>query len=189
MGPARRWRGDCAHRGCISHWDGRVVPPGDRSAGRLTRSVIPFRASEGWPGPVLTNDARAVRSWCEPLRAHRHSGVRPRRRADIVRSVDASGWIYRAIPRRQLEGLGDDGAAPSTGYFAITEDRNHVANSNRIAFWVESDAEVDRIAEVVHRAGAVDLSGPKSMPYSPGYYAAFFADPSGNRLEVYVRPE
>ncbi len=78
---------------------------------------------------------------------------------------------------------------PSTGYFAITEDRDHVANSNRIAFWVESDAEVDRIAEVVHRAGAVDLSGPKSMPYSPGYYAVFFADPSGNRLEVYVRPE
>jgi catechol 2,3-dioxygenase-like lactoylglutathione lyase family enzyme len=78
---------------------------------------------------------------------------------------------------------------PSTGYFAITEDRNHVANSNRIAFWVESDAEVDRIAEVVHRAGAVELSGPKSMPYSPGYYAAFFADPSGNRLEIYVRPE
>jgi hypothetical protein len=26
------------------------------------------------------------------------------------------------------------------------------------------------------------------MPYGPGYYAAFFADPSGNRLEVYVRP-
>jgi catechol-2,3-dioxygenase len=26
------------------------------------------------------------------------------------------------------------------------------------------------------------------MPYGPGYYAVFFADPSGNRLEVYVRP-
>jgi catechol 2,3-dioxygenase-like lactoylglutathione lyase family enzyme len=78
---------------------------------------------------------------------------------------------------------------PSTAYFAITEERDHVSNSNRVAFWVESATEVDRIAEVARKAGAVDLSGPKSMRYSPGYYAAFFADPSGNRLEVYVRPE
>jgi catechol 2,3-dioxygenase-like lactoylglutathione lyase family enzyme len=78
---------------------------------------------------------------------------------------------------------------PSTGYFAIVEERDHTANSNRIAFWVESAAEVDRVAEIAGRAGAVELSGPKPMPYGPGYYAAFFADPSGNRLEVYVRPE
>ena len=78
---------------------------------------------------------------------------------------------------------------PSTGYFAITEERDHVPNSNRIAFWVESAAEVDRVAEVAREAGAADLSGPKVMPYAPGYYAAYFADPSGNRLEVSVRPE
>jgi hypothetical protein len=30
--------------------------------------------------------------------------------------------------------------------------------------------------------------GPNPMPYGPGYYAVFFADPSGNPLEVYVRP-
>jgi hypothetical protein len=30
---------------------------------------------------------------------------------------------------------------------------------------------------------------PKEMPYGPGYYAIFFADPSGNLLEVYFRPE
>jgi catechol 2,3-dioxygenase-like lactoylglutathione lyase family enzyme len=78
---------------------------------------------------------------------------------------------------------------PGTAYFAITEEVGHVANSNRIAFWVESPTEVDRVAEVARLAGAADLSGPKPMPYGPGYYAAFFADPSGNRLEVYVRPE
>ena len=78
---------------------------------------------------------------------------------------------------------------PSTAYFAITEEPGHVANSNRIAFWVESAAEVDRVTEIARRAGASDLSGPKPMSYGPGYYASFFADPSGNRLEVYVRPE
>jgi catechol 2,3-dioxygenase-like lactoylglutathione lyase family enzyme len=77
---------------------------------------------------------------------------------------------------------------PSTSYFAITEEAAHVPNGNRIAFWVESAAEVDRIAEVARRAGAVDMSGPKAMPYGPGYYAAYFADPSGNRIEIYVRP-
>jgi catechol 2,3-dioxygenase-like lactoylglutathione lyase family enzyme len=78
---------------------------------------------------------------------------------------------------------------PSTAYFAITEEPGHVANSNRIAFWVTSEDEVDRVTEVARNAGASDVSGPKPMPYSPGYYASFFADPSGNRLEVYVRPE
>ena len=78
---------------------------------------------------------------------------------------------------------------PSTAYFAITKDRSHAANSNRIAFWVASNVEVDRITEIALSAGAADLSGPKQMPYSPGYYASFFADPSGNRLELYVRPE
>jgi catechol 2,3-dioxygenase-like lactoylglutathione lyase family enzyme len=78
---------------------------------------------------------------------------------------------------------------PSTAYFAITEERKHRANDNRIAFRVDSSAEVDRLAEVAGRAGAAELSGPKPMPYGPDYYAVFFADPSGNRLEIYVRPE
>lgn len=77
---------------------------------------------------------------------------------------------------------------PSTAYFAVTEERGHVPNANRVAFWVGSAADVDRVAEVARDAGARELSGPKPMPYSPGYYAVFFADPSGNRLEVYVRP-
>lgn len=78
---------------------------------------------------------------------------------------------------------------PSTVYFGIVESGDHVANENRIAFRVGEAAEVDRIAEVARDAGATELSGPKPMPYGPGYYAVFFADPSGNRLEVYVRPE
>jgi catechol 2,3-dioxygenase-like lactoylglutathione lyase family enzyme len=80
-------------------------------------------------------------------------------------------------------------ALPVTAYFGVTEERGHVGNSNRIAFSVETAAEVDRVADVARRAGAQDLSGPKPMPYSTGYYAAFFADPAGNLLEVYVRPE
>jgi catechol 2,3-dioxygenase-like lactoylglutathione lyase family enzyme len=82
-----------------------------------------------------------------------------------------------------------DDPLPSTAYFGITEDRGHVPNANRIAFWVATPEDVERVAKVARDAGAVEMSGPKPMPYGPGYYAAFFADPSGNRLEVYVRPE
>ena len=78
---------------------------------------------------------------------------------------------------------------PWTAYFGITESAAHAANENRIAFAVGSRDEVDRVAAIVREAGALELSGPKEMPYGPGYYAIFFADPSGNRLEVYYRPE
>jgi catechol 2,3-dioxygenase-like lactoylglutathione lyase family enzyme len=77
---------------------------------------------------------------------------------------------------------------PSTAYFAIVESGSHVANESRIAFWVPTPEDVDRLAALARDAGATQLSGPKLMPYGPGYYAVFFADPSDNRLEIYHRP-
>jgi catechol 2,3-dioxygenase-like lactoylglutathione lyase family enzyme len=79
-------------------------------------------------------------------------------------------------------------ALPGASYFGIIESPQHVPNENRIAFWAASPEEVDRFAELVRNAGATELSGPKEMPYTPGYYAVYFADPSGNRYEIYVRP-
>jgi catechol 2,3-dioxygenase-like lactoylglutathione lyase family enzyme len=76
---------------------------------------------------------------------------------------------------------------PATAYFGITESPGHVPNESRIAFWAAEPTEVDRIAAVVENAGGRDLSGPKPMPYGPDYYAVFFADPCGNRFEVYFR--
>ena len=54
-------------------------------------------------------------------------------------------------------------------------------NENRIAFVVGSREEVDAVAALVDAPA-------KEMPYGPGYYAVFFDDPAGNRLEVYIRP-
>lgn len=69
-----------------------------------------------------------------------------------------------------------------TEFFGVTESPDHVANQTRIAFWAESVSEVDRLSEVVQRAGACNVEGP--LHYEPGYYAVFFEDPCGNRLEV-----
>ena len=61
-------------------------------------------------------------------------------------------------------------------------------NANRIAFWAESRDDVDGVAAVAREAGAAVESGPRDCPeYGAGYYAFFFQDPSGNRLEVVYR--
>ena len=78
---------------------------------------------------------------------------------------------------------------PGTAYFGVTESLGHLPNENRIAFWVASREDVERVAAVAKDSGGLELSGPKEMPYGPGYHAVYFTDPSGNRFEVYVRPE
>lgn len=40
---------------------------------------------------------------------------------------------------------------PVTAYFGITQAREHVANDHRIALWLGSPAEVDRLAEISSR--------------------------------------
>ena len=73
-------------------------------------------------------------------------------------------------------------------FFCFQEDKNHRPNSTRIAFWADSREEVDRLATLVRDAGGNALEGPEiCVDYSPGYYAFFFEDPDGNRLEICCR--
>jgi catechol 2,3-dioxygenase-like lactoylglutathione lyase family enzyme len=59
----------------------------------------------------------------------------------------------------------------------------------RIAFAAESQEEVDRAYEAAASMGALALEPPALCPeYFPDYYAAFFSDPDGNRLEVAYGP-
>ena len=79
------------------------------------------------------------------------------------------------------------GAGP-VEFFGFTEEAKHLPNDNRIAFWAESRAEVGRLAEVVRQAGGLNVEGPALWrEYSSGYYAVFFEDPSGNKLEICCR--
>jgi catechol 2,3-dioxygenase-like lactoylglutathione lyase family enzyme len=75
-------------------------------------------------------------------------------------------------------------------FFGFTEDPQHQPNGNRMAFWADSRSEVDEIAELLRRIGAQKLEGPElCKEYSPGYYAVFFEDPDGNKLEVCCRQQ
>ena len=81
-----------------------------------------------------------------------------------------------------------EGEFPSVPYFGFTREPDHRPNATRIAFWVSSTREVDRLAQVVGSAGGRNVSGPKACPeYSSTYYAVFFEDPSGNKLEICFR--
>lgn len=73
-------------------------------------------------------------------------------------------------------------------FFGFTEDRQHQPNGTRIAFWADTRDEVDRIAQLVREIGGRTLEGPEiCQGYSPGYYAFFFEDLDGNKLEICCR--
>ncbi len=89
-------------------------------------------------------------------------------------------WVSYESPRQ---------GAAVTEFFGFTHDPNHTPNGTRIAFWAETREEVDRVAEVARKAGALNIEGPE-LYAEPGYYAVFFEDPDGNKLEVcYRQPE
>lgn len=89
----------------------------------------------------------------------------------FTRDAEVEGWF-------QMEG----GHGVVTEFFGITESSGHVPNENRIAFWAESVAEVDRLSAIALQAGARNVEGPAFE--TPSYYAVFFDDPCGNRLEI-----
>ncbi len=81
-----------------------------------------------------------------------------------------------------------EGDVPSVAHYGIIEDPAHAPNLNRIAFWAPTRDEVDRLARVAAGAGARVTDGPRDCPeYGEGWYAVYFEDPSGNRLEVVYR--
>lgn len=80
------------------------------------------------------------------------------------------------------------GGDRASAFFCFTEDRHHRPNGTRISFWADTRAEVDRIAALVREIGGKTLEGPELCEeYSPGYYAFFFEDPDGNKLEICFR--
>lgn len=55
---------------------------------------------------------------------------------------------------------------------------------HHVAFEVESRAVVDDRAAWLRARGAEIESGPEEYDYRPGYYAVFFYDPDGIKLEI-----
>lgn len=59
---------------------------------------------------------------------------------------------------------------------------------HHVCFDVRSREVVDERARWLHDMGAAIGSGPAEYDYTPGYYAVFFYDPDGLKLELLHRP-
>jgi catechol 2,3-dioxygenase-like lactoylglutathione lyase family enzyme len=59
---------------------------------------------------------------------------------------------------------------------------------HHVCFDVASPEVVDERAEWLAGQGAEIESGPREYDYTPGYYAVFFLDPDGIKLELLHRP-
>lgn len=60
---------------------------------------------------------------------------------------------------------------------------------HHLAFRAESRADIDALYALLKRIGANVLDAPAEYPqYSAGYYAVFFTDPDGLKLEFVFKP-
>ena len=101
----------------------------------------------------------------------------------------------RGHPHRREEGqvliFAGDGFMFSV-WEAYAEHRNNKfidynIGLHHFAFQAESRQAVDDLYETVKKLGAEIVNPPQEYDYVPGYYAVFFRDPEGIRLEyVYI---
>jgi len=110
---------------------------------------------------------------------------------DVAQAREFYGWL---MPRLGYPGVqhwdggsgwcGDGGSfwiKSAVGRDTFSKDRVGLCE---IAFRAESRADVDRLADELAARGARILDPPREYDYTPGYYAVFFADPDGIKLEL-----
>jgi catechol 2,3-dioxygenase-like lactoylglutathione lyase family enzyme len=131
--------------------------------------------------------ASFMENWPMSARLFDHIDLRVRNRGTAQRFYEkllpAIG--FRIDKSGEEWGLFEAEGDKAVDFFGFTEDADHRPNGSRIAFWAPSRTAVDKVAEVVREAGGKKIEGPElCRDYSPGYYAVFFEDPDGNKLEV-----
>ena len=100
------------------------------------------------------------------------------------RGRSAAGWIDWDV--------GAPHCAPSIGIRQAMSDRRHDRHScglHHLAWVAGSRNDVDRLHGLLVGLGATILDPPADYPqYRDGYYALFFADPDGLKLEFAYTP-
>ena len=72
--------------------------------------------------------------------------------------------------------------------FRADQFHQHRVGLCEIAFAGDSRRQVDELAAEIERHGGGVTDAPRQYDYVPGYYAVFFTDPDGLKLEVVHRP-
>jgi glyoxylase I family protein len=77
---------------------------------------------------------------------------------------------------------------PSKGEFARRLHDRNAPGFNHMAFIAESRSDVEKMYALIKRMEATVLDAPAEYPYSPGYFAVYFTDPDGLKLEFAYAP-
>jgi catechol 2,3-dioxygenase-like lactoylglutathione lyase family enzyme len=84
-----------------------------------------------------------------------------------------------------------DGGVFGIGLHVARSERRHDRYStglHHLALNAASRDEVDAFHAMLVREGLTVLDAPAEYDYTPGYYAVFFADPDGLKLELVYEP-
>lgn len=73
---------------------------------------------------------------------------------------------------------------PSNSEFRADRFHRHRVGLCEIAFSAESREQIDNLAKQISANGGRVTDLPKEYDYVPGYYAVFFTDPDGMKLEL-----
>ena len=123
----------------------------------------------------------------------------PRESCDFYDAV--LGHMGYRLVREDERGFDWELQAPGAGFASIGIMRASAAGRglrhdryspglHHTAFTASSRADVDALHKLLRRIGATVLDPPADYPqYGNGYYAVFFADPDGIKLEYVFTPK
>ena len=94
---------------------------------------------------------------------------------------DVPVWVHRDMKPRLSIGLHQASQD-------VAHDRRN-PGLHHLAFHASSRGEVDRLHQLLCDIGATILDAPAEYDYTAGYYAVFFADPGGIKLEIAYEPD
>ena len=77
---------------------------------------------------------------------------------------------------------------PSKGEFSHRVHDRNAPGFNHMAFYAEDRADIEAMHRLLSEMGATILDPPAEYPYSPGYFAVYFADPDGLKFEFAYLP-
>ena len=99
---------------------------------------------------------------------------------------DARGFDYDCTGPGPFTSIG---IVKAVGEGATRTHDRYSPGLHHVAWHAESRTDVDRLHHLLKKIGAKILDAPADYPqYGEGYYAVFFADPDGLKLEFVFKP-
>ncbi len=111
---------------------------------------------------------------------------------DLLQPLGVTRWSETEGERGETIHYG--GGADIAGAIGLREQQSegefdrYARGVHHVAFWANSRELVDDRAAWLRANGAEIESGPEEYDYRDGYYAVFFYDPDGLKLEIMTSP-